>query len=36
MQNTLLVGLSKQMVLERQMDVVSNNIANMNTNGYKA
>lgn len=36
MQNTLLIGLSKQMVLERQMDVVSNNIANMNTNGYKA
>ncbi|WP_050424160.1 flagellar basal-body rod protein FlgF [Bradyrhizobium tropiciagri] len=36
MQNTLLVGLSKQMVLERQMDVVSNNIANMTTNGYKA
>ncbi|MBR0874550.1 flagellar basal-body rod protein FlgF [Bradyrhizobium tropiciagri] len=36
MQNTLLVGLSKQMVLERQLDVVSNNIANMNTNGYKA
>ena len=36
MQNTLLIGLSKQMVLERQLDVVSNNIANMNTNGYKA
>ncbi|QPF82827.1 flagellar basal-body rod protein FlgF [Bradyrhizobium genosp. L] len=36
MQNTLLVGLSKQMVLERQIDVVANNIANMNTNGYKA
>lgn len=36
MQNTLLVGLSKQMVLERQIDVVANNIANLNTNGYKA
>jgi flagellar basal-body rod protein FlgF/flagellar basal-body rod protein FlgG len=36
MQNTLLVGLSKQMVLERQMDVVANNIANINTSGYKA
>jgi flagellar basal-body rod protein FlgF len=36
MQNTLLVGLSRQMVLERQMDVVANNIANVNTNGYKA
>ncbi|MFB9265763.1 flagellar basal-body rod protein FlgF [Bradyrhizobium erythrophlei] len=36
MQNTLLVGLSKQMVLERQMDVVANNIANVGTTGYKA
>ncbi|MBR0754575.1 flagellar basal-body rod protein FlgF [Bradyrhizobium jicamae] len=36
MQNTLLVGLSRQVVLERQMDVVANNIANINTNGYKA
>ena len=36
MQNTLLVGLSRQMVLERQLDVISNNIANVNTNGFKA
>ncbi len=36
MENTLLVGLSKQMVLERQMDVVANNVANINTNGFKA
>ena len=36
MQNTLLVGLSRQMVLERQMDVVANNVANINTNGFKA
>jgi flagellar basal-body rod protein FlgF len=36
MQNTLLVGLSRQVVLERQMDVVANNIANINTSGYKA
>jgi flagellar basal-body rod protein FlgF len=36
MQNALLIGLSKQMVLERQIDVVANNLANMNTNGYKA
>src|SRR6266576_213863 len=36
MENTLLVGLSRQMVLERQMDVVANNVANVNTNGYKA
>jgi flagellar basal-body rod protein FlgF len=36
MENALLVGLSRQMVLERQMDVVANNVANVNTNGYKA
>jgi flagellar basal-body rod protein FlgF/flagellar basal-body rod protein FlgG len=36
MQNTLLVGLSRQVTLERQMDVVANNIANVNTTGFKA
>src|SRR5581483_10849333 len=36
MENTLLVGLSRQMILDRQLDVVANNIANVNTNGYKA
>jgi flagellar basal-body rod protein FlgF len=36
MQNTLLVGLSRQVVLERQLDVVANNVANVNTTGYKA
>jgi flagellar basal-body rod protein FlgF len=36
MENTLLVGLSRQMTLERQMDVVANNVANINTTGYKA
>lgn len=36
MQNALLIGLSRQVVLERQMDVVSNNLANINTNGFKA
>ena len=36
MENTLLVGLSRQMVLERQMDVVANNVANINTTGFKA
>src|SRR5947199_3408482 len=36
MQNMLLVGLSRQMTLERQMDVVANNVANVNTSGYKA
>ena len=36
MQNALLIGLSRQVVLERQMDVVANNLANINTNGFKA
>src|SRR4051812_2555698 len=36
MENMLLVGLSRQMTLERQMDVVANNVANVNTTGYKA
>src|SRR5258708_9461151 len=36
MQNMLLVGLSRQVALERQMDVVANNVANVNTSGFKA
>jgi flagellar basal-body rod protein FlgF len=36
MQNALLIGLSRQVTLERQMDVVANNVANANTNGFKA
>ena len=36
MQNALLIGLSRQTMLERQLDVVSNNIANVNTSGFKA
>jgi flagellar basal-body rod protein FlgF len=36
MENTLLIGLSRQMMLERQMDVVANNVANVNTTGFKA
>ena len=36
MENTLLVGLSRLMVLERQVDSVANNVANINTNGFKA
>ncbi len=36
MQNALLVGLSRQSALRRQLDVIANNIANQNTNGYKA
>ena len=36
MQNTLLVGLSRQVALGRELDVVANNIANVNTTGFKA
>src|ERR1700678_477430 len=36
MENAILVGLSRQTVLERQIDVVANNIANLNTTGFKA
>jgi flagellar basal-body rod protein FlgF len=36
MENTLLVGLSRQVILERQLDIVANNVANVNTTGYKA
>jgi len=36
MENAILVGLSRQVTLERQLDVVANNIANVNTTGFKA
>jgi flagellar basal-body rod protein FlgF len=36
MENALLVGLSRQVVLSRELDAVANNIANMNTAGYKS
>src|SRR5215475_8538003 len=36
MENALLVGLSRQTTLERHLSVVANNLANVNTNGYKA
>ena len=35
MDNALYVGLSRQMVLQREMDIVANNIANANTTGFK-
>lgn len=35
MENALLIGLSRQMALSHQMDVVANNIANLETPGYK-
>src|SRR5471032_443258 len=36
MENASLVGLSRQMALQRELDVVANNIANINTTGFKA
>jgi flagellar basal-body rod protein FlgF len=36
MENALLVGLSRQSALRRELDIVANNIANMNTTGFKA
>jgi flagellar basal-body rod protein FlgF len=35
MENSLLVGLSRQTTLERHLAVISNNLANVNTNGFK-
>jgi flagellar basal-body rod protein FlgF len=36
MQNALLIGLSRQVALGRQLDVIANNIANLNTTAFKA
>lgn len=36
MENTLLIGLSRQVALERQLGVIANNVANLNTTGFKA
>jgi flagellar basal-body rod protein FlgF len=36
MENALLVGLSRQMALSHDLDIVANNIANLETTGYKA
>lgn len=36
MENAQLIGLSRQIGLMRQMDVVANNMANLNTSGFKA
>jgi flagellar basal-body rod protein FlgF len=36
MENALLVGLSRQMSLSRELDIVANNIANIDTTGFKA
>ncbi len=36
MQNGLLIGLSRQVALERELAVIANNIANINTTGFKS
>lgn len=35
MENASLVALSRQMVLRRELDVIANNVANMNTVGFR-
>ena len=35
MENTAHIALSRQMVIRREMQVIANNLANMNTNAYK-
>jgi len=36
MENALLIGLSRQMALSHELDIVANNIANIDTTAYKA
>lgn len=36
MENNFLIGLSRQVALERQLNVIANNVANVNTTGFKA
>ncbi len=36
MENAALVGLSRQAALRRELDVIANNVANINTAGFKA
>lgn len=36
LENAQLIGLSRQMALRRQMDVLANNLANINSTGFKA
>jgi len=35
MNNALLIGMSRQVALQRELDVIANNLANINTNGFK-
>ena len=36
MENAVLIGLSRQTVLRRELDIVANNIANINTTAFKS
>ena len=36
MMNAQLIGLSREIALRRELDVIANNMANMNTNGFQA
>jgi flagellar basal-body rod protein FlgF len=36
MENALLIGLSRQMALNHELDVIANNIANIDTTGFKS
>ena len=36
MENSIYLGLSRQSVLQTNMDIVANNLANMNTTGFRA
>jgi flagellar basal-body rod protein FlgF len=36
MPNALLIGLSRQTTLQRELDIIANNIANLNTTGFKS
>ena len=35
MENAAYIGLSRQMTLRRELDIVANNVANANTTGFK-
>ncbi len=35
MENAFLIGLSRQVALARELDIVANNVANVDTNGFK-
>lgn len=35
MNNTLLIGLSRQVTMRRELDVIANNVANITTTGFK-